>query len=255
MTDPRRHLPLPGTINVRDVGGYPAADGRWTRWRTLLRADALHRLDDSGRAALAEIGLRTVVDLREDYEVERAPDALGDLPVEVARLRLLSSGGRSAPVRGGTAAPPTLEMVYDYLIDNAGRALAAAVSRLAVPGALPAVVHCSAGKDRTGLVTALVLDLVGVPDEVISQDYALTGEYLNPERTDALEQVAASSGLREMGLSDELFASPPELILASLARVRDTHGDARGYLVHHGASKEELDRLAAALLTEPVTVA
>lgn len=247
MTDPARHLPLAGTINVRDVGGYPAADGRTTRWRTLLRADALHRLDDDGRSELAGVGLRTVLDLREEYEVERAPDALGDLPVEVVRLPFFSAGGGTRPTRDRTE-PISLGKVYDYLIDNAGTAFAAAVRRLAAPGALPALAHCSAGKDRTGLLIAFVLDVVGVPDEVIAEDYALTGRYLNPERVSALEQVAASSGLREMGLGAEVFASPPDLVLASLARVRDSHGDARGYLVHHGATKEELDRLAAALL-------
>ncbi len=76
FTRQARLISLAGTLNARDLGGYPTKDGGTVRWRTLLRSDALHRLDDAGRAALAGFGLRTVVDLRTDEEVRSAPSAL-----------------------------------------------------------------------------------------------------------------------------------------------------------------------------------
>jgi protein-tyrosine phosphatase len=257
----RRHLPLPGTINVRDVGGYPAGPARRTRWRTLLRSDALHLLDDAGRAVFAQIDLRTVVDLRQPSEVGRAPDAFGRLPVRTEHIPLYSSAAPNglrailfgaagdAPDGGPDRRTITLRAVYDFLVDRCGPELASAVRALAAPGALPALVHCSAGKDRTGIVVAFALDIAGVADADIIADYALTGEYVNTHRPDALRQIAGSADLGGLAVNAELFTSPPEAIRGTLERVRAGYGSVRGYLTRHGASDAELDALAAALTT------
>src|ERR1017187_103129 len=113
---PDRLIPLPGTFNLRDLGGYPARGAGTVRWRTLFRSDALHRIDDSGRAVLTGLNLRTVIDLRTREEAEIAPSALGDaLPGGRAYTRLLTpvvSGPRarnlsafSGPMSAGCAAP------------------------------------------------------------------------------------------------------------------------------------------------------
>ena len=93
-----RRIALPGTLNLRDLGGYPAAGGGTVRWRTLLRSDALHRLDDAGRAVLAGLGLRTVIDLRTDEEVKAAPSAL-DVPARKASTSRCSATRPSAGCR------------------------------------------------------------------------------------------------------------------------------------------------------------
>lgn len=253
----RRHLPLPGTINVRDVGGYPAGPDRRTRWRTLLRSDAVHLLDDAGRAEFAQIGLRTVVDLRQPSEVERAPDAFGRLPVRTEHVPLYSNAapnGLRAILFGAAGDTQdrraiTLRAVYDFLVDHCGPEIATAIRDLAAPGALPALVHCSAGKDRTGIVVAFALDIAGVDDADIIADYALTGQYVNADRQDALRQIAGSADLSSLAVNAELFTSPPEVIRTTLGRVRAAYGSVRGYLTHHGATDAELDALAAALTT------
>jgi protein-tyrosine phosphatase len=107
-------------------------------------------------------------------------------------------------------------------------------------------VHCSAGKDRTGIVVALVLAALGVPDEVIAADYALSARYLDPERTPAIRQLQDSTGLGD-ALRLRLLASPPELILSALDRARTMSGSAGGYLLDHGLSSAELARLRSAL--------
>jgi protein-tyrosine phosphatase len=237
---PERHIALPGTFNLRDVGGYPASGGT-TRWRTLLRSDGLHRLDDTGRTALAGLNLQTVIDLRTQEEAELAPSALGDV---------LGARRRHIPVVNGEAfntMAPELSAVYRYMVDDRGAVVAAAIGRLCVPGALPGLVHCSAGKDRTGLLVALILAALGVGDDVIAADYALSRTYLLAEPTAAVRQVRASTGLGKR-LDLQLMGSPPEIILAALARVRDRGGSVTGYLLSHGLTAAELGTLRAALI-------
>ena len=235
-----RHLDLPGVMNLRDLGGYPVAGGGSIRWRTLLRSDALNRLDGTSLAALAGLDLRTIVDLRTDAEVEVAPSAVAGLAAATTHISLLSGDLQALPLE--------LAAIYQYMIDECGGAIAAAVRVLCRAAALPALLHCSAGKDRTGIVTALVLAVAGVPDEYIAADYALSSVYLDPQRTAAIGHLQASTGLGDR-LTASLLASPPALILEVLARVRSTAGSADRYLIGHGLSAAELATLRAALVS------
>jgi protein-tyrosine phosphatase len=265
-----RVLGLAGSLNLRDVGGYPAADGRRIRRRTLLRSAAMHGLGDQARAVFAQLPVRTVIDLREDAEAGQEPNALGRLPISTKRIPIFSDGPVQAPSPAGRTTPgdepgsgaaaadgaraalaagagTTLGDIYDFILDNRGARLTAAVLELAVPGALPAIVHCSAGKDRTGLTIMLVLGLVGVRDDVIAADYAMSAALLGEEVQAALRRLAGA-GAGDAELPADLLSSPPELILRSLAKVRASHGGARGYLLAHGAPAERLDALTEALL-------
>jgi protein-tyrosine phosphatase len=232
-----RWIPLAGTFNLRDLGGYPAAGGRTVRWRTLLRSDALHLAGPAGAAALAGYGLRTVVDLRTPAEVALAPSADAGFASRVVHVSLLGDHLDESP--------ESLEAIYRYLITERGTAVAAVVGALCAAGAVPALVHCSAGKDRTGVVIGLVLAVLGVPDKVIAADFALSARYLNPQATAALGQLQASSGLSK--LTTELLACPPELMAQVLSWVRESHGSAAGYLAAQGVSPAELAALRASL--------
>lgn len=234
-----RRIPLPGTVNMRDIGGYPTSDGGTVRWRTLLRSDALSRLDDTGRAALAGFGVRTVLDLRTPEEAENAPSALDGASVRVFHVPLL----RAEDFDG---LRPELAGVYRRMVDNRGKALVRAIGTLATAGALPGLVHCSAGKDRTGLVVALVLDLLGVPDEIIAADYATSAENLDTEAARVVSQIQAITGGYRVDLG--LLGSPPELILEALARVRGHAGSVAGYLVRHGLPRNAIEGLRRALV-------
>lgn len=234
-----RRLDLDGLFNLRDLGGYPARDGRSVRWRTLLRSDALHRLDGAGGAVLAGLGLRTVLDLRTQAETETAPSAIDGVPARLTHISILTGDLQALPLE--------LDAIYRYMIDQCSGTIADVIKVLAAPGAFPALVHCSAGKDRTGIVVALILAVLGVPDEVIAGDYGLSASYLDSEHTPAIGQLQASTGLGE-GLTRPLLSSPPELILQVLARVRAAHGSVEGYLREHGLSSADLEQLRAALL-------
>ena len=130
---------------------------------------------------------------------------------------------------------------------TSGDNIAVAIRELTSDDAFPALVHCSAGKDRTGVVIALILAVLGVPDEVIAADYALSAIYLDPEQTPAIGQLQASTGLGAE-LTSALLASPPELILWVLDRVTAGAGSAEGYLRAHGLTDDALMSLRAALI-------
>jgi protein-tyrosine phosphatase len=241
----RRRMAAGGTLNMRDVGGYPAAGGGTVRWRTLLRSDALHRLDPEGQAMLAGVGLRSVVDLRTPMEAEAAPSALDGLGLvgSTRRVSLLGDDPQTLPLEP----PVELSDIYRYLIVHRGDEIGKAVKALCAEAALPALVHCSAGKDRTGIVIALTLSAVGVPDEYIAADYALSGSYLDPETTQAIGQIGESTQLGDR-LTAALLASPPELILNVLHWARSDGGSVAGYLAEHGVTAADLTVLRAALV-------
>jgi protein-tyrosine phosphatase len=235
-----RHLRVDGTFNLRDVGGYPTYAGGTVAWRTLFRSDSLHRLDGQGAAGLAGLDLRTVVDLRADTEVEQRPSAMAGLPARIVRAPL---------VRDPTVLPPLtgLGEEYRYMIDECGDPIGAAVRELCAPGALPALVHCAAGQDRTGIVIALVLALLGVPDELIGADYALSSVYLDPDSTAVIGRLKAAR-LAD-NVTAELLSSPAGLILNVLAWARAAGGGSvHGYLMAHGIGAPDLAALRSALV-------
>lgn len=239
-----RHLAVGGTLNFRDTGGYPVAGGGVTGWRRLLRSDGLHRLDAGGLAALGALGLRTVLDLRTNAEAELAPSPVDELARAGALTMAVSVIGEDFD-----ALPGELSGIYDFVVDQRGAAIAAAIRTLARPDALPALVHCTAGKDRTGLVIAFALATAGVSDEYIAADYALSGRYLDPQHTPTIGRVQESTGLGER-LTAALLASPPELILRVLDRVRARAGSVADYLRGHGVTCAELAALRFALVAE-----
>jgi protein-tyrosine phosphatase len=169
-----RILPLTGAFNFRDLGGYPTSDGRLTRWGVAFRSDALQELTVNDLVVLRDLGLRTVVDLRTGTELERhGRGLLIDEPVRHIHLSVL-------PVESGesVAAPPPvgddLAARYLWYLEVGSEPLADAVRLLADPGSQPLVFHCAAGKDRTGVLSALVLSCLGVGRADIVDDYVQT---------------------------------------------------------------------------------
>lgn len=227
-----RRIRLPGTTNLRDLGGYPTTDGQTVRWRTLLRSDALHWLDDSGRALLAGVGLRTVIDLRTAEEASAAPSALHRSGLRILHVPLFSTSAI-----GGL--PPDLAALYSYMIDECGASIAEAVGRLCAGDALPGLIHCTAGKDRTGLVAALLLALADVVPEAIAYDYALS-----------------STNLRDGYLQRYAHRDPQQILAAlhcpeegayNMLKFLAHAGGVRAYLRDIGLASEEIAALHARL--------
>ena len=217
---PQRHLKLAGTYNFRDVGGYPTHTGGTTRWRTLFRSDSPHRLSESDRASLIEGGLRTAIDLRQSEELAEASNVFASSSQIAYRHLPLLHDTPSMP-----EVLPTLVEIYRSIVDDRGDQVGAVLTALAAPGGLPAIVNCTAGKDRTGLITALVLGLAGVPEEVIVADYALSGACLAGVYLDEARERAEAQGFSY----DLLVLCDPDFMRVTLAHLKARHGGIEAY--------------------------
>ncbi|MEX2011656.1 MAG: tyrosine-protein phosphatase [Chloroflexota bacterium] len=229
-----RHIRLAGTRNLRDVGGYPAGNGMRTRWRTLLRTDALDRLPAASQAELVGLGLRQVIDLRWTSELDEFPSVFR--ASEAVRYRTI-------PLLDEDPGPgKSLSDIYRLMLDVRGPQLVEVVRALLEPGGLPAVVGCAAGKDRTGVAIALVLAAVGVPTGVVANDYALSAEIFAAE--------VADEHLVDWRAAPAVVDCAPENMLEAIDHLERRHGGASALLLRNGLTRGELDRLAE-LLTEP----
>ncbi|MBN1661471.1 MAG: tyrosine-protein phosphatase [Anaerolineae bacterium] len=241
---PCRHLAWEGCYNTRDLGGLPTLDGRETRWRAVIRSDILNRLTEAGQRALLDYGVKTVIDLRAAHEVAREPAVTiqdGDrrldyfnLPIEKYYPHvgvLIQQAQSRAEVYG---------IILDHYPDAVAEIMRAIVG--AQPGGI--VIHCHAGKDRTGMVVALLLRLVGVPAEIIAADYAQS-----QERLWAFDEKVYAE-MRAQG--DTSFWWRPtvteEVIYRVLEHVDTRYGGAEEYLRAAGVLPEELDQLKRRLL-------
>lgn len=167
-----RHIALEGAYNVRDLGGVPTADGYQVRNGKLFRADALHKLTPADLELLGAFGIATVVDLRSEKEI-----------TDTGVARITEQGARHIhlPIMGGDPTepniedvPPTLGHHYTIMATNFPDRFVTTVETLASTRNLPAVFHCAAGKDRTGITAALIYSILGVDRETIIADYVLT---------------------------------------------------------------------------------
>jgi protein-tyrosine phosphatase len=239
-----RNLAFSSTYNFRDVGGYPGLDGRTVRWRRLFRADSLHRLEGDDWAAFDALGVRTVVDLRRNAEVTqfgRVPEAGG---LSYHNLVLEHLNWNDVPYPGGVVHERWLADRYLNFTEDGRAGLAAALSVIADPAAAPVVVHCMAGKDRTGVVCALTLSLLGVSDDDIATDYALTESAM----------VALTAYLWEHNPAaiegqDHMFDSPREAMLLFLDDMRRLYGSVEKYVRTIGVTADQIAAMRESLLT------
>ena len=171
--DRGRRLDLPRLLNARDLGGCPTLDGGVTRWRSLVRADDLAQLDTAGLRALTDLGIRTVIDLRWRAEAERHPSPIpAALPqVDYRRVSLLTPTEDEWHERSADA---TKELWNCVVLEQVRLELREVLAAIAAAAPGPLLFHCIAGKDRTGLVAALLLALADVGPAAIAHDYALS---------------------------------------------------------------------------------
>jgi protein tyrosine/serine phosphatase len=236
-----RRLEWEGCVNARDLGGHPLPGGRRTTFSAVVRAENVRRLTDAGWEALVDYGVRTIVDLR--FPSELAADAPRDIPVDVVHVPLLDEHNREAWAaieRWDTTAAGYLEMLA-WFRPNFARAIRAIAD--APPGCV--LVHCNAGKDRTGLVVALLLVLAGVPPEEIAADYGLSQPNV---ASWTAEWIAEAPDETERERRRRISAGEPHAMLDVLAELERRYGSARRYLIEGGATEEELDRAVARLV-------
>lgn len=245
----RRHA-VAGLYNLRDTGGYRAAGGT-SRWGKLLRSDALHRIDATGRDRLAEIGVAHIIDLRGGDERATAPSAVDGLEVTVHHLPVFDDADPAAQATTHVGLVP----FYDHIVDERGAQLVDAIRVIIAADDDDAVlVHCTAGKDRTGLVVAFALAAAGVDRDDVVADYAATAENLRGEWSDAMTAVFEQRGIElTAGMVELITESPAEVLEALLERIDREHGSISAYLLAHGLTPTELERLTAVIIDPAAT--
>ncbi|MFI9331106.1 tyrosine-protein phosphatase [Kitasatospora sp. NPDC052868] len=228
---PSAFLDIPGVRNLRDAGGVGSL-----RRGVLYRSGSFHTLTPEGAQRLKTLGLRTVIDLRSTAELELWPDLRHGLDHETLHLPTLPADRESID----RPWPEDQVSLYPFMAETAGPSLAAVVRRLADPGALPALVHCAVGKDRTGLTIAVLQSLLGASQTEIVEDFLLSnaGLGLLDGPTPYLDETGTERISRP--ISAELLAS-------SLAWIDTHHGSIPAYLAAHGTAEDELTALRAKL--------
>jgi protein-tyrosine phosphatase len=220
-----RRLPLDGAANFRDLGGYRASDGHYVRWGLVYRSNHLANLTANDYRYLASLGIRLVCDVRTEAERERSPTQWIGLAPEFL----------SAPIEPGG---------YDhYLTDHAAQY--GAILRRLVAGDLPAVEHCSGGKDRTGVFSAILLTALGVPRDIVIQDYLLTTEYMlapeSIERTTLdLQRILGLAHPPDAGTVRARMTTKPETLVSAFDNIAKSYGSFDGYL-HDGLKLSDSD--------------
>jgi protein-tyrosine phosphatase len=218
-----RRITLEGCFNFRDLGGYRTADGRTVRWRRLFRADSLHRLTEGDLAQLADLGLATVIDLRTGAEVtDRGRVAWKGSGLAYHHLPMIDVVSNRAELANWTGAG-YVAAHYADMLRRGGPAVTEALAVLTDPAAYPAVFHCAAGKNRTGILSAVILGLLGVSEEDIIADYALSRlamvgmfEWLRAENPAAEDELDTISGA--------ILPADPETMAMFLDQFRSDHG-------------------------------
>lgn len=240
------HTPLdslPIRFNLRDLGGTPTADGRIVAPGRLYRGASMHRLEGEDLEAVAPLGIRTAIDLRSSEEVAGGTFAGGAAPVR--HLPIFEVGPTFSEPLGDIAR--TLADAYLWMLSEGAGSIRVALELLGEPRELPAVVYCAAGKDRTGVVVAIVLRLLGVEREVVAADYALSDAPAAALRAWHLDNGTSADQLAAAGI----FRAPSEAMDLFLDSLDAEFGSLDAYLegigVDAGAARE---RLADALLAE-----
>ncbi|WP_371480127.1 tyrosine-protein phosphatase [Kitasatospora sp. NBC_00315] len=224
-----RLLDVPGVRNVRDVGGHTTTDGATVRTGLLHRSGRLTDLTPEGARVLGKLGVRTVVDLRDPAEIDRWPDRLYELDAVTAHHPLLPQDGEDHYGK-------PLDEAYRLLTDTAAATLPPLFTRLVAPGALPALVHCAVGRDRTGIVVAVLLSALGVADRDIVDDFLLSNLGLGV--LDGPQEYEDANGVVRL-----TEAVGPELITGFLATVRARYGSPAALLADQGLGEAGLARL------------
>jgi protein tyrosine/serine phosphatase len=242
-TDTPHRNPFPALFNFRDVGGLTGHDGRTVRRGRLYRSDSLHRIDETDRAAFTALGIRTVIDLRRPEEVARDGRVPAYDGLTYRHIHPEHRDWAKVPHDPAQSLARYLADRYADLAQTGTAGLAEAVGLIADSANAPVVVHCVAGKDRTGIVCALTLAVLGVADDDIAADYALSAE-----ASARFSAWVATTTLAAEEPPPPFLASPAEAMTLFLTELRAGYGSVEGYLRHAGVTDAQLDAIRDHLL-------
>lgn len=230
----KRHLLWESCYNARDMGGFVTKDGQSTHFQAFIRSDNLSRLTPEGRATLVNYGVGTIVDLRSDYELDMDPPQFAKTSQQEGypnyiNLPLLDESDKASikKIDQMTSLTEMYYLIIDKFQANIGLIMTHLAQATRNDGAV--LFHCHSGRDRTGLIAAFLLWLVGVEKSIIADDYALSNEYIQPTYSKTLYKQ-------------------PEIMLNLMDYIEQKHGGITAYLLTAGVAQEDLNRLVTYFL-------
>ncbi|MBD1380496.1 tyrosine-protein phosphatase [Metabacillus arenae] len=238
----QRHIKVKGLYNLRDLGGYPSFCGRHTIWKQIFRSDSLHNLAIEGQQQIVEMNVKTVIDLRRPQEIEQAKNVFSDSElVKYINISLIDI----SPFEDNNNLPNGLKEMYLKTLYERHEAIRNVFKQiLTAEGAV--LFHCAVGKDRTGLISGLLLDLVEVPHSIIAEDYAFSNQCLAP----ILPEMLSS---RPVALNEEQYnrfiQCKPEYMLDVLKMLDDVYDGTAGYLRAIGLTDNDINALQKKLIS------
>jgi len=267
-TAPDRVIHLQGTSNTRDIGGYQTSDGHTLRWGQIIRSENLSRLTASDFQKLEEMGLKTVIDLRTDRELEQSPTVWqGDhpprffhFPIGDAHNDWFNAQRRMMKSSSFTEKQASEHMVEGYrmIAEEGSPAFQQLMDVVLDQSNWPILIHCSAGKDRAGVAVTLILETLGVNRETIMEDYLLTNEISHAQEKAALlarERKTSSIGKKSARTASASAWFPivgvqPEMLAAFYQSVDERYGSMDAFLTELGVDQNARHALATSLTTE-----
>ena len=246
LTQNTRALDVEGAYNVRDLGGYKTSDGKTTHYRAFLRADGLHDLPESSKTGLFEYGVRTVIDLRRTFETVETPNSLANTEgVDYHHLNMIGDTeppGYIPPPEDEWTTPEATAEIYRVLLDERQEVISETLVTLANSKSHTAIYHCAAGTDRTGIISALLLGLAGVPDDTIIADYAFSSHGLRDKLL--AEGIPDSLADHDFALEEppEILA-PPSAMVRTLKHLNDKYGGIEPYVRHIGLTDAQVSEI------------
>ena len=246
-----RHIKLEKVINFRDIGGYPTRDGNTVAWRRIFRSGDLTRMSPSDNNHLAEeIALETVLDLRSGIETQKGICPLSQAGVGYYNIPFMTDGGNREEEERLFSKFTNMGHFYLHLVKRPefGNSILKALELIAERDNHPLVFHCAVGKDRTGILTAVLLSVLGVADKDIVEDYTLSGPYMeqldmssdkDPEMAEAIQHLPAY-----------FWEASPESMALFLAALQQEYGSVTDYLYAQGAKSALMENLKKVLLAE-----
>jgi protein-tyrosine phosphatase len=250
-----RRLPLEGAVNFRELGGYQTSDGRRIKWGKIFRSDHLARLTDRDLAFLQRLKIQSVCDFRTLIEAGKRPDrfpASGTgkyLPLPIDNLNPDPTTLFEKLKKGDTSWLTREFLIEGYLrnIEGSAGVWGEVFRRLAEPGALPLVFHCTGGKDRAGTCAALILLTLGVPEDQVIYDHGLSNIFI-ADTADKIYARFEARGIQRRKIAP-YFSAPRYCIEALLAHIRKKYGSAADYLkLKAGVKTAILERISKELL-------
>jgi protein-tyrosine phosphatase len=248
----QRRLILDNVENCRDLGGYPTANGQQTRWRSFVRTDHLQLWTAETQWGFIDYGVQLVIDLRDNFEILEHPSVFA----QSDEVKYINAPLMTDAVHLGEDFQTVVHNMnsfsdmYQFWVDHCRPQIGSILTTIATHHAQTTLFHCHSGKDRTGLIAALLLNLAGVSDDLIAQDFALTSEYL-AERFAQRRARALAAG-EDMERFERFHDYSPQTILTTMDYIRKQHGSIPDFLRACGVSDAHMNMLCG-MLTEEIS--